>query len=465
MNTRIFFSAAIGVALMSGCAGPLDRRWDDPSYRSIQERYSEHDRLASDGQCVVGAQPKLDLETLDALRLEDAIRIAIDHNPSLRVAGYRIDAASGRVVQAGLYPNPSLSFEAEGLGADDGSGGEQAYVIEQEIVLGGKLERARDVAESDRLAARAAFVAQEFVVAGRVTQAYYAGVLAQEVLTMREELSVLSTQLLDAARAKVQAGVATYPDQLRAEVAFEQSQIELDAARFEVVASKQRLASAIGIESQIVLALSSSIDRLPELPSREELMALTLKANSQVALARIAVIRAKQQHALVKSDAVPNLVASVGPRYSDIDDETTVDLGLSLEIPLFDRNQGEIRAALAERLAASAQLQGVQLDLLGEVGQAWSAYESAKSSADRYRMNLLPKAEQTLDLTQQAYQSGKVDFLRLLDAQQVVIEARIAYMTTLHTLQISAALLNEYTQIHTPWRDPRTDDHGQGEVN
>ncbi len=465
MNTKFWLLSAAGITLISGCAGPLDQRWDDPVYRSLQDRYTEYDRQLADSSELGHTHSTFDLDALDGLSVEDAIRLAIDHSPQLRAAGYQIDAASGRVLQAGLYPNPSLSFGAEALGSDAGSGGETTYVIEQEIVLGGKLQRARDVAESDRLAARAEFIAEEFAVAARVSQAYYAGVSAQERLAKREELAALASQLLEAAAAQVDAGSATEPDRLRAEVVHEQAQIELDAARFEASAAKQTLASVIGIDGQIDLPLISSVDRLPELPSREELMAATIEANSRMSLARIAIVRARQAHKLAKAEGVPNLVASIGPRYSDIDGESTMDAGLSLEIPIFDRNQGEIQATLAERLSASAQLRSVQLDLLAEVSDAWAAYQSTYSAADRYRNQLLPKAERTLDMTRQAYQSGKADYLRLLDAQQVVVESRIAYVNTLQQLHIAAALLNELSQTNASWRNPRNEDQPQAEVN
>ncbi len=465
MNMKLWVLPAVGAVMASGCAGPLDQRWDDPVYQSIQDRFTEHDRRIADLNGEDLPAPVFDMESLDGLSVEDAVRVAINNSPQLSAAGYRVDAASGRVLQAGLYPNPTFSFGGEAIGSDAGSGGETVYVVEQEIVLGGKLSKARDVAESDRLAARAEFIAQEYAVASSVTQAYFAAVAAHERLVKREELAVLASQLLDAASARVEAGSATRPDQLRAEVVYEQAQIELDGALLEARASRRALASAIGIEGVVGLPLTSSVDHLPMVPGLEELEAATLEANSRMSLARIAVERAKRSHALARSQATPNLVASVGPRYSDVDNESTIDLGLAIEIPLFDRNQGEIRASLAERLSASAQLRSVQLELLAEVSQAWAVYRSASSAADRYRSQLLPKAEKTLDLTRQAYQSGKADYLRLLDAQQVVVESRIAYVNTLQQLHSAAALLNELSQTNAPWRNPRDEDQSQAEVN
>lgn len=465
MNTKQWLLPLLGSGLVAGCAGPLDQRWENSAYRTQQNRYMEHDlRIA---QNTAGAIPEsnFSLDTLDALSVEDATRLAIQHNPQLRAAGYRVDAATGRVLQAGLYPNPSLSFSGESIGANAGSGGETAYTIEQEIVLGGRIRRAREVANSDRLAAQESFVAQEFTLATRVSRAYFGVVSAQQQLSDRRELSDLSSQLLDAVRARVEAGSATEPDLLRAEVVFEQSQIELESAQNLEQAARQILASVIGVEQLIDPPLTTSVDEFAELPAYEDLVASTLAANSRMALARISVQRARQSHKLAQAESTPTLIASVGPRYSDIDGETTLDVGLNLEIPLFDRNQGEIEATLSERLSASAELRNVQLELLAEVAQAWSVYQTSLMGVERYQQQLLPKAERTLDLTRQAYQSGKADYLRLLDAQQVLIESRLSYVEAAERLHSAAALLNELSQTHAHWREPRNEDQVLSEVN
>jgi cobalt-zinc-cadmium efflux system outer membrane protein len=357
------------------------------------------------------------------------------------------------VIQAGLYPNPQFEFFAESLGAEAGKGGETNYLLSQELVLGGKLDRAREVAQADELAAKAAFVAEEFAVASRVTKSYFAAVAAQERLESRRQLIDLSQQLLDAANAQVDAGAATEPDRLRAEVVQTQAEIDLEAARLDAHATLRSLASAIGIDGTVEIPLTDTTRSLPHFPSQEAVVAAALAANSRVSLARIAIERARSVHELAKAEAVPNLVASAGPRYSDPESETTLDLGVGMEIPLFDRNQGNIRAAVADRLSSAAQLREVQLQLIAEVSEAWAAYESARIATTRYQQTLLPKAQQTLDLTRQAYERGSADYLRLLDAQQVVIESRIAYVDALYRLQAAAALLRELAQTDAPWRD------------
>ncbi|GAB4383907.1 MAG: TolC family protein [Phycisphaerales bacterium] len=392
------------------------------------------------------------------LSLDEAIRLAIRTRPSLRRAGYQVDAAAGHVVQAGLYPNPSFVFDGEGLGSAAGAGGETAYRVEQEIVLGGKLHKARKVAEADLLAAQADVVAEEFAVASRVTRAYVAAVAAEERLESRRALLELADEVLWAARAQVEVGVATEPDRLRAEVVREQAQAEFESAGRQRDAALRGLAAEIGLEGTLNVPLTSRLQDLPSLPGRETMLAAALEANGRIIKARLAVERARRAHALAEAEAMPSLVASFGPRVSDVEHETTIDVGLTLEVPLFDRKQGMIRAALADRMSSAEALREVQLQLLAAVTEAYAAYESARIAADAFGERLIPKAERTLELTRQAYERGKADYLRVLDAQQVVVASRLAYIDALVRLHEAAALLRELAQTDAPWRNAAADD-------
>jgi outer membrane protein, heavy metal efflux system len=220
----------------------------------------------------------------------------------------------------------------------------------------------------------------------------------------------------------------------------------------------------MGLKAPVLLPLTTKVDGVPQFADLESFVASVLDANSRIEVARISVERARRAHELARAQVMPNLVASIGPRYSDIDNETTVDLGLGMRVPLFDRNQGNIRSALAERLSAGAELRAVQLELLSEVSQAWAAYDAARLATTRYREQLLPKAERTLDMTRQMYVRGKTGYLRLLDAQQVVIESRIAYVDSLERLQEAAALLRELAQTDTPWRSPGSGNPDEMEI-
>jgi cobalt-zinc-cadmium efflux system outer membrane protein len=445
------------LVLTAGCAGSHLREWRDPLYLrhvATGDRQAEsHDRItprpADPGS--QGEPPAISPDA--ALRIDDAIRYAVMNHPALRRQAYGVRAAAWREIQSRLSPNPSFAVEAEALGSDAGRGGETAFLLEQELVTSGKLAKTGAVAEADRLLAQSSFQEAVFGVATRVRGAFVAAVASEQRLISERELLSLADELLTSADAQVEAGAATEPDRLRAEVVREQAAIGLYAAESSAAAARRNLAATLGIDGALEATLVGDLMALPALPSREETLARALEQNTRIERALLAIERARRAHELARAQSIPNLRATLGPRYSDPERETTIDFGLGIEVPLFDRNQGEIAATTADRLAAGASLGAVRLELIGAVSQAWSSYESALFAVESYRSSLIPKAERTLDLTRQAYRAGKTDYLRLLDAQQTYVRSRIAYVDALEALHQAAAVLEGLMQSSLPWRD------------
>jgi len=389
----------------------------------------------------------------EKLTLDEAVRFAVLNHPDLVRSASAVRAAGGRELQAGLYPNPAFNIDAEALGTEAGEGGETAFIVEQELVTAGKRRKAQAVAEADRLIRQAAFRGTEFEVATQVRRAFANASAAAERRAAQRALLDLATELLDAAEAQVEAGAVTEPDRLRAEVVREQAAIDLRTAENDAEAAKEALAVSLGLDGALEAALHHDLSTLPELPPREDAVKLVLAQNSDIEQARLAIERAGRAHKLAQAQAIPNVTVAAGPRYSDPDNETTLDVGLSIELPLFDRNQGEIAATLADRIGTGAQLGSVRLSLIEAVSEAWSAYESARHTVETYGSSLLPKAERTLDLTREAYRAGKIDYLRLLDAQQTLVRSRVVYIDALASLHEAAAILEGLMQRSAPWRD------------
>jgi cobalt-zinc-cadmium efflux system outer membrane protein len=436
--------------LLSGCAAPLVDAWNDPLYRLVID---EPEGAAPAPAASADAPAAPAAEQPGRLTIADAVRIGITSHPELRRAGYGVRAAGGREAQAGRYPNPSIGFEIEALGSDAGRGGETTLLFEQEFPTAGKRRKARDVAEADRLIEQAAFRATAFEVATRVRIVFVRALAAERRLEAFESLATLADEVLAAAEARVAAGAATETDRLRAQVVQEQARLDAATARADADAARRALAAAMGLETTLESDLAGDLASPPVLPDQEETVALALDRNAEIERARFAIERAIRAHMLAKSQATPNIVAGIGPRYSDPDNETTLDVGVGIEIPLFDRNRGEIAARMAERIGAGAALSATRLRLIEAVAEAWASYRTARLSADAYGGSLLPKAERTLDLTEQAYRAGKADYLRLLDAQQTLVRSRVAHLDALAALHEAAATLEGLTQHTTPWAD------------
>lgn len=450
MRKTYFLLFGVGLLVeLAGCAPQTGTVWDDPVYARLIENYQDIDLNVAPGDANDQPAPGTEaiLSAKEALSLGDAITITVANHPRLRTAGYAVRAAEGREVQARLGPNPGFGVEAEALGASEGESGETAYVLRQEFITAGKLDKAGRVAQADQLVSRAAFNATKHELIAGVKQAFYAVLAAERRVAARRELADLAAQLLQATEARVEAGAAIEPDRLRAQVAHEQARLALRTADAELEAARKTLSVAMGLDAPLAIPLAGDLESLLAFPSQADVLQRVLAWNSRLQAARHSRERARRAHELAKAEAWPNITAFAGPRYSDIDGESTLDAGVVLEIPLINRNQGAIAEALAERLRAGASLGQTQLELIEATSQAWIAYDLARTVVETYREVLLPKTRRTLELTERAYRSGKLDYLRLLDAQQVFVETNVIYLDALLGLHQAAAALESLMEI------------------
>lgn len=432
------------LVVLSGCATPLSNSWDDPLYAKFMQEYSASDAEALLPEDSPWQMPLL--SQLDTLNLENAIAIGLNNHPRLRTAVYEIHAAQAREIQAGIGPNPSVAYEAEGLGAAEGSGGESAYIVSQEFITAGKLEKAGLVAQAELFQSQAEFLATKSDFIADVKQAFYSVLAGEKRVEARQRLADVAGQLLASVNAQVVAGSAIEPDRLRANVASQQAKLELQDAESDLFIARRSLMVNLGLETPITLPVDGDLEAIAELPKRDVILQRVLARNSNLEAARLGIERARKAHDLAKAESWPNITAFAGPRYSDIDGESTMDAGIEMEIPLFDRNQGGIAEALAERLKAGTILGQTKLDLIEATSEAWSQYKTSRDAAKQYREVLLPMSRRTLDLTEQGYKSGKFGYLRLLDAQQLFVQTNIVYVDNLLRLQQAIALLEALMQ-------------------
>ena len=114
-------------------------------------------------------------------------------------------------------------------------------------------------------------------------------------------------------------------------------------------------------------------------------------------------------------------------------------IAASLPVPLWNRNQGNVLAAKAQVGEAVSEVGRVQNDLVGRLAGAFAGYTAARQRAEKYKAAILPKAEQSYQLSLKAYQGGQFEYLRVLQAQRAVAEARLEYVRSLGEMWRSAS--------------------------
>jgi cobalt-zinc-cadmium efflux system outer membrane protein len=145
------------------------------------------------------------------LSLEQLITQAAQQNPDLSVARARAEAARGRLIQAGLYPNPTLTWEAEDVGAKANAAGNEGPIIAQQVMTGGKLRLAKEAAAQGVVAADWQAITRWFDVVTRVRIAYYEVLTAQQAVEANRQVVRLAEEGLAVAQKLLKGGPAPSP--------------------------------------------------------------------------------------------------------------------------------------------------------------------------------------------------------------------------------------------------------------
>jgi outer membrane protein, heavy metal efflux system len=381
------------------------------------------------------------------LGLPDLIRISLERNPALAQARLDIDAARGRALQAGLYYNPTVGVTGEEIGRRGGI--YTLPLISQEIVTGGKLGLSRAVAERQTDQTLLALQRQRYALFTTVRQGYFEVLAGRRRIEVLTDLVGLADQSLENARKLLEAKVIAELDVLQFEVERDRFRADLDAARNEEAAAWRRLAAEVGAPDLPRAPLVNLLgDVLPDY-GFDEARAFVLEEHPEVRSARVGVRRAQLALRRAEVETVPNVTVDAGYQRNINDRENEAHFQVSLPVPLWNRNQGNILAAQAEVGRSLQEVGRVQNDLTGRLAAAFGRYAAAREREKRYHTSVLPNAQKAYRLAQEAFKGGQFEYLRVLQAQRAAAEANLEYVRVQSEAwqaasEIAGLLLEEY---------------------
>jgi cobalt-zinc-cadmium efflux system outer membrane protein len=378
------------------------------------------------------------------LTLDQAIGKALTANPGLRAAQLEIAIAEGAALQAGARPNPELSLLREGV---QGGVYSQTTQLSQTLELGGKRTARVGAAEQERLLAVARSDTARAELRADVAAAYLDTLAAQQGLQLAQASLELAAKATSASARRVAAGKISPVERTRATVAEANARLDQAQAEADLARARRRLAALWGgTMPDQPLAQPSALPPLPPLP---ELLA-RMDALPQLRHARLQIDSAAAQLRLEQAHRVGDLTVTVGTKRNaapgDINqpgrNQTVV--GLSLPLPLFDRNQGKELAALRRADKAGAELEAERIRVSLALSDAHQRASLAQSQLDTIGADIIPGAESAFNAAVTGFELGKFSFLDVLDAQRSVIQARSAYQRALSDHYRAYAELQRY---------------------
>lgn len=360
------------------------------------------------------------------LTLADALHKARQDNPELKVLELEAGAVEAAGRQAALRPNPSLEYVREGRASEGGTATVQLAIP---LELGGKRAARMDAARSGNRAAAAELAAGRARIEAEVAAAFHAAYLAQEHVTLAAQVSENGRRSSDAAARRVMAGKVSPVEEARARVAEANWRIEGVGAQKELDEARIKLASLLGGDPRLIGTLAA-----PGAPEASALQLETLlDAAPAIERAAAEVEAGSAALKLERAQGVPDVSLIVGSKREGPERERVRQniVGLSIPLPLFNRNQGAILAAERRADKARAELEATRLRIRAEALQAHARMQAALQQERLVRADVLPGARYAAEAALKGFEAGKFNYVEVLDAQRTLVQAQAQHLRVL----------------------------------
>ncbi|MCH2220163.1 MAG: TolC family protein, partial [Dechloromonas sp.] len=328
-------------------------------------------------------------EASASLTLSAAIELALAFNPELAAAANELRAVDGAVIQAGVLPNPDISTSVEDT--QNKSTRTTTIQLNQRIELGGKrsariasAERRRDVAVAD-------LAAKRLDVRASVTGAFFDVLVAQERIQQAEDLLGLARRVTQAASRRVSAGKISPVEETKARVAEASAQVELSQAQRELTMARKRLAANWGSSTPRFTRVEGRTDMLPPLLSDDEITR-RLEASPALLRARHEADRFSALAELERTRRIPDVTVSLGSKMAEELGRSQTVVGISIPLPIFDRNQGNVLEALRRADKARDELSATEVRLSADVTQNEERLRALVVEAETLQGEIVPGA-------------------------------------------------------------------------
>jgi cobalt-zinc-cadmium efflux system outer membrane protein len=377
--------------------------------------------------------------------LDEFVTIAERSHPRLREALAKVEAARGKAVQARLYPNPMVAGSSPQISGDQSQWNGYAT---QDIVTAGKLRLAQQAALREVQKAEYELIRARFDVLRDVRQTFYALLVSQrriEIYTLLLDIAKRSYQI---GSQLAEAGEGTKADVLFWSIERDRADVRLLNASVLIETGRRQLSAAIGLPRVDIGKLEADLfQKLPHFDLKA-LQEAVVRANAQPRAVEADIARSQWALERAVVEPIPNINVLGGYQYQvGVPAMQQGLMQVMVEVPLFDRNQGNIRSARADIASSRATLRMTELDLANQTAQAIAAFHTSQRLVAWYEQYILPKARETVQLTQQLYARGEVTFLSLLQAQRILTETELAYVESQADRWTAAVAIADLLQL------------------
>jgi outer membrane protein, heavy metal efflux system len=380
--------------------------------------------------------------------LADFQRLAAANNPALRQAASDVEAARGLMIQAGLYPNPTIGYETNPDNNNTGSGVQGGF-IDQVIKTGGKLTIAVAAARMAMIAAELALKQTRYALATTIRGDFYTLAVAKETVRVNRGLAHFTDEIFRLQADLLAGGFAAShePLALRSQAFIVRLAYKQSIASY-IYAWKQLVAD-MGLRQLPLSAVEGQVDRLIPYYDYDEVLAHVLRNHTNILTARANLEGAKYNLKAARVVPVPDVEvrADLFKEHMIFPLQNYFTLSLGIPFPIWDRNQGGIMAAAAALIRAEEGPHAAEVTLTTNLATAYATYKNNLFAMDYYRRNILPDQ---VRYYRGVFERRRIDpnpsFGDLVQAQQMLVADVTAYLGILGSLWTSVVSVADFLQ-------------------
>jgi outer membrane protein, heavy metal efflux system len=385
----------------------------------------------------LSAQSSQYVSATQGVPFEELAETALSRNAALQAARESVRQAEARLTQARLWPNPTVdaSRKTDAVFANEGDRG-YSVGLSQSVELGRKRAHRTEVAEASIEVAKTDVADAERQLIGRLRLLFSEALGAASRVDLFERLGHASDQTVTVMNVRLQSGDASRLDSQLLQAQVNQVQAERLLAENQLAGLVLQIRTIAGVSAAEPLLLKPRPQVADRPLTEEALVTRALEARPDLKAARLREGLADAGITLARSQAVPDVTAFarygqeslLGPvamntQARSFAREKVLEFGLSIPLPIFNREQGTISEAASRRAQARAERENLEATIRRETALAFHRYETAHKSLDILRTGVLEQNQASVRIVQLAYDLGELRFLDIVNQQRVLIEA------------------------------------------
>lgn len=370
----------------------------------------------------------------EEITITEAVETTLNNNPNLKAFKYEITSLEKQKIQAGLIPNPEAGFEMENFFGGDELNGfqgtEYTLAASQLFELGGKRGSRINLADNEINSALGNYELIKIDLIARVKTAFINLSEVNRRIQLQRKFLQINEEILMTVSERVKAGRTSPAEESKVKVVLINSQIELQRLQRNYSSAQSVLNSLLGTLEKNIVPSTSIFDKILIPPDKENLFTELDSIPTLKYLNNETNLR-KAQLELEEAQSVPDITVILGARYLNEIETNAFVAGLTMPIPIFDRNQGNIQSAEVRIQQMDEIIRARKLTVISSLNTSFNNLFSAYNNSVQLRESILPESEKAYEITRQGYLQGRFAFIDLLDAQRTLFDTEAQYLLEL----------------------------------